>query len=256
MTTINLVLRIPQYLILGVVLSFACALPVDVHAQSTEVSQSGLIDVDQNQAAKEERYANAIYGFTVGDLSYTITGQGAFSARNPKSTKPLANVRLDFPEAAYISGIKYVSIGGDLIVVYDVLLLNRPVRDGDQVNKENILQKRVARFHKRTLRTKWVAITGRSDPPGPPAVAGDSMFVSAVGMIGEIDLRTGTFLWMHENLPERNPGKYVLFTVPRVEGDSVFFQEDSAWLKSRNPETIQVRRRTGEIITMSYKRPG
>ena len=250
------VLRIPQYLILGVVLSFGCALPVQVNAQSTDVSQSGLIDADQNQAAKQERYANAIYSFTVGDLSYTITGQGVFSARAAKSTKPFANVRLDFPERAYISGIKYVTIGADLIVVYDVLLLERPLRVGDQMTNDNILQKRVARFHKRTLKTKWVAITGRSDPPGPLAIARDSMFVSAVGMIGEIDLATGSFLWMHENLPERNPGKYVFFTVPRVEGDFVFFQEDPAWLKARRPETIQVRRSTGEIITMSYKQPG
>jgi len=248
--------KIQQYLILGMVLSFACALRMGVGAQSNTVSRSGLIDAEQNQAAKEERYVDATYSFTVGELSYKITGGGAFSVQSPKSGKPLANVRLDFPESAYISGIKYISSGRDLIVVYDVQLLNRPVRVGDKMTNENVRQKRVARFQGKSLKTKWVAITGRSDPPGPLMVAAGSMFVSGVGMIGEIDLATGIFLWMHENLAERNPAKYVFFTAPHVEGDFVFFQEDPAWLKSRNPETIQVRRRTGEIITMSYKQPG
>jgi hypothetical protein len=245
--------KIQQYLILGMVLSFACALRMEVGAQANTVS--GLIDADQNQAAKEERYADAIYSFTIGELSYKITGGGAFSVQSPKSRKPLANVRLDFPEPAYISAIKYVSSGPDLIVVYDVQLLNRPVRVGDKMTNENVLQKRVARYQGKSLKTKWVAITARSDPTGPLIVAAGSMFVSGVGMIGEIDLATGISLWMHENLSERNPGKYVFFTVPRVAGDFVFFQEDPAWLESRNPETIQVRRRTGEIITMSYKPP-
>ena len=249
--------KIQPYIILGMALSFACAWRIgEGAAQLNTVSRSGLTDAEQNRAAKEKRYVDAIYTFAIGELSYKITGRGAFSAQSIKSRKPLANVRLDFPEPAYISGIRYVSIGSDLVVVYEVQLLNRPVRVGDQMTNENILQQRVARFHKRTLRTKWLAITGRGDPPGPPAVAGDSIFVSGVGMIGEIDLETGTFLWMHENLPERNPGKYVIFAVPRVEGDFVFFQEDPGWLKARRPETIQIRRSTGEIITMSYKEPG
>jgi hypothetical protein len=223
-------------------------------SQSNETGPARLIEADKNSAAKENRYSDAVYSFAIGGLSYRITGEGELSVHSLRSQRTLAKTPLDFPKPAYISGIRYLAVKSDLILGYDVLLVRRPIRDGDKVVEGDVLQGRVARFQGTSLKTKWVAITALTDP-GPQVVAGNSMFVTGIGMIGEIDLDTGAYLWRHENILERNPAKYVIFTLPRVEGSFVFFEEDPAFLRSRASEIIQVKRRTGEIVTMSYKSP-
>jgi hypothetical protein len=223
-------------------------------SQSNETGQARLIEADKNQAAKQEHYSDAVYSFAIGELFYRITGEGELSLQSQslRSQRTVAKIPLDFPKPAYISGIRYLRFRSDLILGYDVLLVRRPISDGDKVVEGDVLQGRVARFQGTSLKTKWVAITALTDP-GPQIVAGNSMFVTGIGMIGEIDLETGAWLWRHEKIFERNPGKYVIFTLPRVEGSFVFFEEDPAFLRSRASEIIQVKRRTGEIVTMSYK---
>lgn len=223
-------------------------------SQSNETRQARLIEGDKNQAAKDGHYSDAIYSFAIGRMSYRITGEGELSVLSLRSQRTVARIPLDFPKPAYISGIRYLAVKSDLILCYDVLLVRRPIRNGDKVVEGDVLQRRVARFHGPSLKTKWVAISALTEPASQ-IVAGNSMFVTGVGMIGEIDLERGLYLWRHENLQERNPGKFVIFKLPRAEGGFVYFEEDPAFLSSRATEIIQVKRRTGEIVTMSYKSP-
>jgi hypothetical protein len=222
-------------------------------SQSNGTDQARLIEADKNQGAKEDR-SDVVYSFAIGGLFYRVTGEGELSVHSLRSQKTVARIPLDFPKPAYISGIRYLAVKSDLILGYDVLLVRRSIRDGDKVVEGDVLQGRVARLQGTSLKTKWVAITALSDP-GHQIVAGNSMFVTGIGMIGELDLDTGVYLWRHENIPERNPGKFVIFTLPRVEGNFVFFEEDPAFLRTRVGEIIQVKRRTGEIVTMTYKSP-
>jgi hypothetical protein len=221
--------------------------------QSNSASPMPFIEAEKNDAANRGQYTDALFAFAVGGLSYEVTGHGLLSARPSGSHTILAKVPLDFPEAALISGIRYVIFEGDLILNYEITLLKRPIQERDRIVEEDVLQGRVARFDPKTLKSKWVSISARTDP-GPPIVSHGSMFVSGTGMIGEIDLGTGIYVWLHDGL-QSNVGKYLAFAVPRIVGDYVFFEEDRAFLRSRSPETIQVKRRTGEIITMSYQ-PG
>jgi hypothetical protein len=244
-----------NYLTLGISLSIIL-LPFsgNVRPQSTALPQATLIEAEKNQAAKEEDYPNAIYRFSIGVSSYKVTGQGVLSVQSLKSHTTLAEAPLDFPKPAYIAGIRYLVFEGDLILGYDVLLVRRPIQDGDKLVEGDVLQGRVARFQRTSLKTKWVTISAASDP-GPQSVAGTSMFVTGTDTIGEIDLKTGFYLWRHEHILQLNPPKYVVFKVPRIESNFVFFEEDPAFLRSRTPETIQIKRRTGEIVSMSYKSP-
>jgi len=242
--------KVIQCLFLGLVLSvFAGA----VKSQPAPATTTGLMDAEKNQAAKENRHADALYTFSISHLSYEVTGRGSLSVRSSKSNKSLADIRLDFPsDNALISGVKYLSFQRDLIVVYDVILLNRQVQFGDKIVREDIIQRRIARFDATTLKTKWVGIPDAKSPPGEMTVAGGSIFVTGIGLIGELDLATGHYVWVHDNILQRSPPKFVVFIAPRVEGDFVYFEE---LRRSGSAATIQVRRRTGEIITMNYK-PG
>jgi hypothetical protein len=222
--------------------------------KSNSISPITFAEAEKNQAAKLHRYPDAVYSFNVGKFSYTVTGRGLLSVRSLKAQTILAEVPLDFPAPAFISGIRYLIFKRDLILNYEVTLIDRPIHDGDKVVEGEVLQGRVARFKAKTLKTIWVSISARTDP-GTPIVGGNSMFVSGTRMIGEIDLDTGTYLWWHDDVLHSEGAKYFAFTVPRIEGDYVFFEEDPVFLRSRTPETIQVKRRTGEIITMSYKPP-
>ena len=234
-----------KILFLGVIFSIAFA--VEVRSQPA----TALMDADQNHAAKEKRYADAIYTFTVGELSYKVTGKGSFAVTSLKSDKSLANIRLDFPLEALIAGVQYYSFQQDLILSYIVLFPNASVRVGDKLVRDEVRQRRIARFDPRTLKTKWVGIPALSDPPGPMTVAGGSLFVTGVGLIGEVDLVSGHYLWSYDKILQSNPPKFVFFIAPRVEGNFVFFEEDT---RSRPGQIIQVKCRTGEIITMDYKR--
>jgi hypothetical protein len=243
-------LHVSIVLIVLVILPTAAA---QAKLQSDSASPVPFTEAEKNEAAKRGQYSDALYSFAVSGRSYEVTGRGLVSVRSSGSHTVLAKAPLDFPEAALISGIRYVIFKGDLILNYDVTLLKRPIQERDRIVEEDVLQGRVARFDPRTLKSKWVSISARTDP-GPPIVSHGSMFVSGTGMIGEIDLGTGICLWLHDSL-QSNVGKYLAFAVPRIVGDYVFFEEDRAFLRSRSPETIQVKRRTGEIITMSYQ-PG
>lgn len=238
----------------ALVLAVPLASSAQANAQSNPVEQVPFVEAERNQAAKLKNHRDAVYRFNVGGFLYTVTGRGVLSVRSPKSGAVLAKTPLDFPVPAFISGIRYLMFNGDLILNYDVTLIDRDVYDGNRIVQDDVLQGRVARFTPKALKTVWVNISARTDP-GTPIAAGNSMFVSGTKMIGEIDLDTGLYLWLLDELLDRARAKFLAFATPRIEGDYAFFEEDRAVTGRRNPETIQVERRTGQIVTMSYKSP-
>jgi len=204
---------------------------------------------ESNDAVKNEDYQNGTFSFSIGKYQFAVTATGQLSLISPTLRK---KVTLDFPSQPLVTSVRYCIYQGDLIINYNFLLDARLQEPDGSLKDGKVEQGRISRLNLRTLKAKWTNINAPSDPPGVPIIAGNSIYVTSVGRIGEIALADGTYLWWHEHLKQANGTRLYVFKVPRVEGQYVFFEEENIGLP-RPRYTVQVKRGTGEIITMNYK---
>jgi outer membrane protein assembly factor BamB len=213
------------------------------------------IEATANDAVRHDYFREGVFSFSVGDYRYKVSGTGWLTAQRLNApSQESRRVPLDFPSPGLISGVRQCSYKGDLIICYDILLLDRPIEQGSRVVSGDVVQGRISRLDSGTLKTKWTVVSAPTNP-GVPIVADNSVYVSGTYCIGEVDLDTGYYLWRHDDLDVMG-GKFVAFKVPRVQGEYVFYEEDESFTRSRTRATIQVKRRSGEIITMDYKPVG
>jgi hypothetical protein len=227
-------------------------------AQSSNQSGSHSVvtfnEAEVNSAVKQGDFRDGLFSFSIGEYYYEVSGAGQLTVylfRDSKKNK-LKEFSLDFPDPALVVKIGYYLYEGDLIISYS-FLIDALIQRGKDIVHDKVEQGRMIRIDKRTLETKWVVISGISDP-GVPAIAGRSVYVSDTGVIGEIDLATGAYLWRHDVFSQRKGARFGYFKMPRIEGDYVLFEEDVSSTSPRTPRIIQVKRRTGKIISMNYKR--
>ena len=83
---------------------------------------------------------------------------------------------------------------------------------------------------------------------GEPLREGHALYVTGVGFVGRLDLRTGEFDWRHDDLYDQREGApkhFASFEAPEVAGDAVLFRERPVY----NPgKTVVVEKKTGRII--------
>jgi hypothetical protein len=113
----------------------------------------------------------------------------------------------------------------------------------------------ITRLDGRTLAMKWK----RSIPAfnvGRSLIEDDHAYVTAIGFVGKVNLKSGAFAWKHGDLytsARRNDGSYGdsnfnSFERPKVEGDSVLFTEVETY--KYPPTTLKVHKRTGRIVSI------
>lgn len=101
-----------------------------------------------------------------------------------------------------------------------------------------------ARLDGRTLRVQWK----RSIPAfnvGQPLMEGDYAYLTALGFVAKINLRTGAYVWRHDNLYRRGD-TFNSFELPRVEGDAVTFTERP--VRNTPAKKVIVQKLSGKII--------
>lgn len=80
----------------------------------------------------------------------------------------------------------------------------------------------------------WVQVlTGNV---GEPYAVGGSLYVSGLGFVGKVDVRTGSYVWKHAEL-YRAPGMFNSFEAPRMEGHRVVFKARHANFGKPPPES-------------------
>ena len=227
-------------------------LGVLVTGQTKAPSVITFVEARGNDPNLRGNYRKRLFTFSIENYQYTVNGIGQLTVKSPDQM--MKKITLDFPDPPRVTSVKYCLYQGDLLINYNFLLDALLQKANGRLVRGKVEQGRIVRLDKHTLSTKWIVINAISDPPGVPIIADDSIYVTSVGIIGEIDVTTGSYLWRHEELIQESGQKLFVFKVPRVTSDYVFFEEEDIGLR-RPTYTIQVKRRTGEIVTMNYKSP-
>jgi len=229
-----------------VALNLAAALvyPASAQVKGPRVIQFKAAGV--NDAVLRKDYRHAEFHFLIDGDEYTVSETGDLSIKTKQGAA--RTVRLDFPDPPLMTSIYYCVYDHDLLITY-YFLLDALIQTPDGKNvKGKIEQARTMRLNRRGLKRKWVVINGGlSDSPGVPVLADDSLYLTTVGFIAEVDLRKGYGLWQHDYVGRPDNHRPIIFAVPRVTDQYVFFDEAEIG-QSRPLYTVQVRRGTGEII--------
>jgi hypothetical protein len=99
----------------------------------------------------------------------------------------------------------------DIVLAIQLQLMDA---DGDH------LVGRVAKISADAGEVRWfVDVRGNA---GQPLLVGSALFVTGTGVVGKVALDRGAFVWRHEGL-DSNPGMFVGFHGPRIDGPNVVF---------------------------------
>ena len=171
------------------------------------------------------------FEFELRGFAYHFSAYG--NGRRTKGTKTRGfNLRLDPGET--VTRAFYTECEGDLL-----LLLHTQVAGAGAGF--------VTRLEQPSMRGLWRQRIPAPDV-GEPLREGVHLYVSGRGFVGKLDLRTGVYLWQHDNLEDRRgdePKPLGAFEAPALDGDAVLFRERPVYNPRR---TLAVNRKTGEVI--------
>lgn len=179
-----------------------------------------------NDTATPEAFEFEMHGFI-----YHVSANG--NGRRTKGKKARGfNLRLDRGES--ITRALYSEFEGDLL-----LLLHTDIA-GVGVGF-------VTRLEQPSMRGLWRQRIPAGDV-GHPLRDGRHLYVTGAGFVGELDLRTGEYAWLHDDLEvERGaePKPLHTFDEPALDGDAVLFRERAVYNPRR---TLVLDRKSGRVI--------
>ena len=171
------------------------------------------------------------FEFELNGFSYRVAANG--NGRRTKGDRTRRfNLRLDSGDL--IEALRFALYEGDL-------LLFCGINHGDGGSGL------VIRLEQPSMRALW-----RGHIPafnvGEPLREGRSLYVTGIGFVGKMDLRTGEFDWQHDDLydtREGAPKSFNSFETPELAGDAVLFRDAAVYNQRR---TLVVNKKTGKII--------
>ena len=171
------------------------------------------------------------FEFEMNGFAYHVNANG--NGRRVKGRRVRGfNLRLDSGEA--VANLLYSEFEGDLL-----LLLHTDIA--------GVGLGFVTRLEQPSMRGLWRQRVPAEDV-GHPLRDGHSLYVTGEGFVGKLDLRTGEYAWLHDDLEvERGAGSNPLHTFdePELDGDAVLFRERPVYNPRR---TLVVDRKSGKIL--------
>jgi hypothetical protein len=163
---------------------------------------------------------------------YRISRSGRGTRTGAGSRARHFNLRLD-KGFSLQNVIYYAEHKGGVLLLFDV-------SDGESGAGD------ITKLDRQTLRIKWK----RKIPAfniGEGLIEGNHAYVTGIGFVAKVNLISGALVWRHGNL-YRN-GDFNSFELPRIEGDTVLFEE--VVVHDEPAKTIKVEKRSGKIISIS-----
>ncbi|MBV9924409.1 MAG: hypothetical protein JOZ96_05155 [Acidobacteria bacterium] len=186
---------------------------------------------EPSKVFREARAASDAFEFEMNGFAYRVAANG--NGRRTKGTKVRGfNLRLDRGEA--VARLFYSEFEGDLL-----LLLHTEIAGAGFGF--------VTRLEQPSMRGLWRQRIPAGDV-GRPLRDGRDLYVTGLGVVGKIDLRTGEYAWLHDDLEvEHGPEPKPLHTFdePELSGDEVLFRERPVYNPRR---TLAVSRKTGKVV--------
>ena len=107
------------------------------------------------------------------------------------------------------------------------------------------------RIDGKTFKEKWRApITSFNLSAG--LIEGENAYVTAHGFVGKVDLKTGKFIWKHNDLYRKftPDGAFNVIETGKIDGNNIIFEE---LREGRSPARLIVDKSSGKIINASVK---
>jgi len=175
----------------------------------------------------EELDRTCTFGF--GERSIAVSAIGAAEVK----TGDGAGTRFSLPyDSALTDRIYSAPYHGDLIVLFGV-------GNGEEGWGG------VARLQPPDFHVTW-HVKIPSFNVGPAALDGSSLYVSACGFVGRIDLEGGRWLWQHDGLYDSTSGRFNSFLVPLVtRSEALFYEQQSLAPVSHGSKLVRVQKDSG-----------
>jgi hypothetical protein len=181
----------------------------------------------------EPEYEPQSFKFSESDYEYTISSNGRGKRSGGGTSARNFNLRLNRADSLQFS-IYHAEYEGDLLLIC-------------QAGDVEMAAGFITRLDGKTLRMKW-KLSIRGFNLGPGLIEGNHAYVTAIGFIGKVNLRSGTFAWRHTNLYRNND--FNSFELPEVSENEVMFTE-MVTHKEDPAKTITVDKRSGKIISIT-----
>lgn len=179
----------------------------------------------------------AAFEFEDGGFKYHVVANG--NGRRVKGDKTRRfNLRLDGRD--YVEGLRFAVHEGDLLLVCE--LYDGEARSG-----------LVTLLEQPSMRALWSRPVPAAEV-GEPLRDGHSLYLTAFGFVARLDLRTGEYVWRHEELDgtlgDVRAGRdgaraFNSFETPELARDAVLFRERPVY---NPPRTLVVNRKTGKLL--------
>jgi hypothetical protein len=173
------------------------------------------------------------FEFSSAGYKYRISVNGRGTRRGKAGGPRAFNLRLKQHDSLE-RAVYYAEYQGDLLLLCEV-------SDGEGGAGF------ITRLDGRTLRTKWKRWIPAFNV-GQGFIEDDFAYVTAIGFVGKVDLKSGAFVWKHDDL-FRGGSRFTSFELPKIEGATILFKEETIY--SEPAKTIKVDKQTGRIINVS-----
>lgn len=202
------------------------------HLSAQQIPQS-ISPADSRAFSKVESLGDgtrAFFMFGTSGPGYTIRADG-FGERSGIGKGRPANFSLRVGRNGHIVRLYFFEHEGDLLLIYEA---------GDK----QLGWGYVVRLDQKTLKTKWaVPVSDFNLAPG--FVEDSSVYFSAANLLARIDLRTGAYVWHHEDVQKKYALSFDGFQLPSIMGDRVLFREDGD-----KGKTVEIDKVTGKVLSV------
>lgn len=176
------------------------------------------------------------FKFETGGFSYHISANG--NGRRTKGDKTRRfNLRFDGPD--FMEGLRFAVYEGDLLLACEL-------NNGEEAGGLFV------RLEQPSMRALWRRPVTTFNL-GEPLREGRHLYLTGLGFVAKLDLRTGEYAWQHEDLYDDAelaragvaPDDFNSFETPELAGEAVLFRARPVYNRRR---TLFVNKKTGKII--------
>lgn len=197
--------------------------PLRLDKKSQKTDQSATQNV-----LKGDQKLTGVFGFNVGESRYIFHKNGIGEKIFPDGSKKVFRLPIDSYDT--IQRVDFFIHENSLGILYDFT-------DGASGAATLIY------LNQNTLEQKWV-LELPTYHTGESLLSFPNYYITAMGFIGKVDLKTGKLLWKHDELYRPEKGGIELFGTPERNGDLIEFSKK----ETSEPYLIQVDDQTGKII--------
>lgn len=182
------------------------------------------------RARADDEFNPTVFTFEAGQFSYSIAANGQGSRRSGQ----VAPLRFQLPltKDDGIEAVLYLPVDQGLCLIYQY-------SDGEGAAG------RVVRLDGKSLARRWAAeIPGFN--VGDAVVEGNYLYLTALGFVGKLDLRTGRYAWQHRGL---HAGLHFnSFERPEIGETFVRFTDKPPYKVSGPQRTVKVHKMSGARV--------